>query len=110
MHSATQRIHEVQLCIACKVASGASQLHRSANGLAAVLDMEVLYRSLLDSKDSTIPWADLQAALRTCRDIHEATEEYQTVLVTGRATLHKCDLWREFHSITNEMIVTKAGR
>ncbi len=74
--------------------------------------MEALCSSLLACDDSTIPWADLQAALRSCHEVDEATDLTSAPPVTApaTATLQNCELWREFHDITNEMIVTKAGR
>ena len=38
------------------------------------------------------------------------TEEKLTKDVTLRVRLEDADLWRSFHRMTNEMIVTKNGR
>lgn len=67
-----------------------------------------LYRLLRECQDSTLPWADLQAALRGSWGVVAANAADEGG--AEKATLQKCELWREFHGITNEMIVTKAGR
>ena len=64
--------------------------------------MEALQRSLL-AGGSAISWAYLQAALRDMQAGNETT-------LPEKAVLQNCELWKQFHGITNEMIVTKAGR
>ena len=60
-----------------------------------------LYSSLLVG-NSVVPWAALRSA---AADEHSAQR-----LPQPSVTVENSALWAQFHTITNEMIITKAGR
>lgn len=66
-------------------------------------------KSALQNGSSTIPWAVLQAALaqqKTTADVPASVPSTDG----PRMHLDNAQLWRQFSHMTNEMIVTKAGR
>ena len=60
-------------------------------------------RCALRSGARAVKWADLDAALSAQRD-------RPVVELRPSVTLEDAHLWREFDSLCNEMIVTRAGR
>ena len=71
-----------------------------------MLDMENLYRAVMKGEHS-LPHEDLQAALTAEKKSGECERGGHAGIVM---TLENLELWKQFDSVTNEMIVTKAGR
>ena len=66
-------------------------------------------KSALQNGCSTIPWSVLQAALAQQKAGADASAS-QPSADGPRVHLDNAQLWRQFCHMTNEMIVTKAGR
>lgn len=68
--------------------------------------MEVLYRALFQraGEHNDVTWSELQAALLEQKRSDCACSMQPIIKIVD------ADLWKEFHSNTNEMIITKAGR
>lgn len=66
--------------------------------------MEGLHRAVLKG-EHCLSCADFQDAVKEC-----SSTASQSASAEVKVTLENEELWREFCAITNEMIVTKAGR
>lgn len=90
--------------------------------------MEELHRIVLNGEQS-LQWLEFQAAVKECQqcslDSHDSdsagaegpsmaaaavSEETTWTCRAVKMTLENEELWKQFNTITNEMIVTKAGR
>ena len=97
--------------------------------LSVVVSMEGLYKAIA-AGDQSYPCKDFHAAISECKSAVEnrtdadsldsATPNSGATVGDGisciveseevKVTLENQDLWKQFNDITNEMIVTKAGR
>ena len=68
--------------------------------------MEGLCRAV-GSGEHCLPWLDFQAALKECE---VGSGGVQGAEGRVKVELENRGLWKQFDEITNEMIITKAGR